>query len=306
MFRWLQGPGQNFYEPLPGSTNYLSAYDVSGRLIRTRDYDRPEGGADVSRSSELPKETSNDLRPFPLNNAFRSHRILSDELREEIYRRVAVVGKSVKVVSAELGVEMNRVGAVVRLKTIEKDWEKKGKKFPKPYARAVLSMLPQTPFNPDSPMSHESINDLPAHPATMQQIFYPTSESRHFTRADAGKVFDPTLLPADDRIPHPELITLERERLEGVPRAERIARQRERLRLEVAQKTERERLRAENEAREVKAVTPPGARWEFRFREISVQDVGKDGRAPGGVGWRYGIPHEDRKKGQVKIPTRVA
>jgi len=31
-------------------------------------------------------------------------------------------GKSVREVSAELGVEMSRVGAVVRLKEIEKEW----------------------------------------------------------------------------------------------------------------------------------------------------------------------------------------
>lgn len=46
-------------------------------------------------------------------------------------------------------------------------------------------------------------------------------------------------------------------------------------------------------------------RWEFRFRDISAENVGPDGRDRRGVGARYGIPHEDRKKGQIKIPTRV-
>lgn len=61
-----------------------------------------------------------------------------------------------------------------------------------PYARAVLSMLPQTPFDPRNPhlvQPHEPINDLPVHPLTHPQVFYPTSESRHFTRTDAGRVF---------------------------------------------------------------------------------------------------------------------
>jgi len=168
-------------------------------------------------------------------------------------------------------------------------------------------MLPQTPFNPNlPPRPHESINDLPVHQATLQQIFHPTSESRAFTRKDAGKVFDETLLSADERIPHPELVVLEKERVDGVPREERIQRQTERIRLEAEKREAREALKIAKEEKEVKVVAPPGGRWEFRFRDISVEDVGKDGRGEKGVGWRYGIPHEDRKKGQVKIPTRVA
>ena len=56
-------------------------------------------------------------------------------------------------------------------------------------------MLPKTHYDKDIPTIHESINDLPVHPATTQQIFHPTSESRVFTRADAARVFEPTLLP---------------------------------------------------------------------------------------------------------------
>lgn len=46
-------------------------------------------------------------------------------------------------------------------------------------------------------------------------------------------------------------------------------------------------------------------RWEFRFKDISVDSVGRDGRDRRGVGARYGIPPQDRKKGMIKIPTRV-
>lgn len=180
------------------------------------------------------------------------------------------------------------------------------KPLARPYARAVLAMLPTTPYHANMVLRpHESINDLPVHQATLQQIFHPTSESRIFTRRDAAKVFEETLLPADDRIPHPELIELERERMEGVGRDERIARQRERIRVEKEKRDAREAAKKAREERDVTVVTKPGGRWEFRYREIRVDDVGKDGRGEKGVGWRYGIPHEDRKKGQVKIPTRV-
>ena len=73
----------------------------------------------------LPKENTEDLVPFPWNRQFRSQPVLSEELKDAIYEMVMVDDKSVRNVSAKLGVEMNRVGAVVRLKAVEKEWEKK-------------------------------------------------------------------------------------------------------------------------------------------------------------------------------------
>lgn len=139
MFRWLQGPGAAFKDPLPGSTNYLNAYDADGRLYRVLENARPRRaetppavpGEDelgnvreknIAGGNELPRETQQDLMPFPLNRNFSSQAVLSEELREEIWARVVLGQKSVMVVSAELGVEMNRIGAVVRLKTVEKEW----------------------------------------------------------------------------------------------------------------------------------------------------------------------------------------
>src|SRR6516162_6449755 len=107
-----------------------------------------------------------------------------------------------------------------------------GKRLARPYAKAVIAMLPQTPYpydqNSRTPQAHESINDLPVHAATKQQIFHPTSESREFTRADAAKIFDESLLPADQRVPHPELTELERDRLSGMPYTERVAKAKQR------------------------------------------------------------------------------
>ena len=147
MFRWINGGGAVFRHPLPGSTNYLNAYDLSGNLIRAagkRAETRPEPNEDTpaplpgeeradSESGESirayndtrPPELLPDLMPFPLNRQFRSQSVLSEELREEIWERVTVQGKSVRLVSAELGVEMSRVAAVVRLKTVEKQWTQK-------------------------------------------------------------------------------------------------------------------------------------------------------------------------------------
>ena len=186
--------------------------------------------------------------------------------------------------------------------------QSQGKRLAKPYSRAVMAMLPQTPYPNTSwtgvVQPHESINDLPVHAATQQQIFYPTSESRQFTRVDAARIFADGLLPADLRVPHPELIEDERLRLEGVG-AKDIAERAEARSKEAYEKKaafdERKRAR---EAAALKVV--PGVRWDFKFREVSVDAAGETGRGKNGTGWRYGVPLYDRRRGEIKIPTRVA
>lgn len=136
LFRWLTTQGENFRNPLANSTNYLGAYNAQGQLKRVveaaaqaeRNKKKAEesGEAPTSapsdRKDELPPETNRDRIVFPLNKAFVSQPVLGDRLREEIWSRIMKDGKSVREVSAELGVEMSRVGAVVRLKEIEKEW----------------------------------------------------------------------------------------------------------------------------------------------------------------------------------------
>ncbi|KAK5123800.1 hypothetical protein LTR85_002436 [Meristemomyces frigidus] len=348
MWAWLKGPGKAFRDPLPGSTNYLSAYDKQGNLLRARrnqarDKDR-EGRGEVDEDEDaivqreldqglddtqmeqnavdratkraekeereerggVPRERQSDLRPYPLNQSFRSQPVLSEELREQLYIQVAMFKHDLPSVAATLGVDIRRVAAVVRLKTIEKQWETDGKQFAKPYADAVLSMLPQTPFKPDTtkPITpHEPINDLPVHPSTRQQIFYPASESRQFTREDAAKVFDNKLLPADQRIPLPMLVDLERWKLEGLSREDRQKKQKEKDDAVKTAAEVSERRRVEWVERTQRVVQ--GRRWDFKFQDISAEKVGKDGRGRDAVGYRYGMPHEDRKRGMVKIPTSV-
>ncbi|KAI9653155.1 MAG: hypothetical protein M1821_007695 [Bathelium mastoideum] len=365
MYAWLNGPGQVFRDPLPNSTNYLAAYDKAGRLVRARpskDKDESDQGKDEeadaenskdpdaveassteesdaerlakhaqrqakeSRSDEsLPPETMDDLRPYPQNTQFMSQPVLSVELRDEIFRRVKEEGLDVRTVSVQLGVAIERVGAVVRLKALEEEWKKQGKKLATPYQSALLSMLPTTPFNPSRPASnpHEPINDLPVHPLTRPQLFLPVAESRAFTRTDAAHAFSSpgasstntnshntstsstgAFLPAHLRIPHPDLVEAEQLRLSGLPNRDVDAQM-------AAAKAAREAGAREREARREAAAAAarkvvPGRRWDFRFEDVQVESVGRDGLGRGGVGWRYGAPHDDRKRGVVKIPTRVA
>lgn len=165
MFDWLNGPGKVFRDPLPNSTNYLSAYDRTGNLLRTKKTEQQkqleaekEDGLDMGeetlqkrdldsgmteeevmkRADErtrmrldradlegregVPKERQSDLRPYPLNQNFTSQAVLSEELRERIYELVVENEVDIKAVSGAFGVDIRRVAAVVRLKTIEKQW----------------------------------------------------------------------------------------------------------------------------------------------------------------------------------------
>lgn len=227
---------------------------------------------------------------------------------------------------------------------------RQGKQLALPYAHAVHEMIPLTPLAEigDRQPYHESINDLPVHPSTGAQIFYPTSESRAFTRVDAGRVFSSApaleheerqkvshpsdlaeetsrnpskieqvgkganarqiLQPADVRIPHPELIQLAIDRAAHPNESFEVAqRHAERLeRQEQVEKTRRERAKARSE-KNVKHVEPEGGRFDFRFKDVVVskETTGADGRGSRAPGRRYGVPTYDRKRGIVKIPTRV-
>lgn len=66
----------------------------------------------------------NTNQPFPSNPTFTSYPVLSEDAREMIYRRVFDNEEPIMVVSAELGVDHRRVAAVVRMKAVEKEWER--------------------------------------------------------------------------------------------------------------------------------------------------------------------------------------
>ncbi|RFU75521.1 ribosomal s35, mitochondrial [Trichoderma arundinaceum] len=230
-------------------------------------------------------------QPFPLNPLFRSQPVLDEQTRELIWDKVMGRGESLKAVSAEMGVDVRRVAAV-------------GKKLAVPYAKAVMGMLPKTSYREgEKNLPHEPVNEIHVHKLTMQQLFVPVSESRHFTREDAAKAFHDSMLSVDTRSPQPELIKMEREILEGKTRQESLAKFKEATQKEedrVAQRI------AQEQQREEKATTRVTTdRYEFRFKEINADDVGRNGRSRKGTGWRYGAPFDDRKRGLVKIPTSV-
>ena len=168
-----------------------------------------------------------------------------------------------------------------------------------------MAMLPQTRFVEGSPTNipHEPINDIHVHKWTMSQLFVPVSESHQFTREDAAKAFHDDLLPAEKRSMHPELIAMEKRINSGMTRDDSLAEftaETERQEDVAAQKLLRQRDREEkNTIRHV------SDRYEFRIKTIDADDVGVDGKRRKAVGWRYGAPLDDRKRGKIKIPTSV-
>lgn len=190
---------------------------------------------------------------------------------------------------------------------------------------------------------HESINDIEQHPRTFPQIFYPTSESRAFNRTDAGRVFSgaprlrddqdagqagsaapepwedttpeyvgkaghshPILKPADSRIPHPHLIPYEKERMDNNHNPQQLqTRYLERLEKDERKMQEAKKVRARLEEKNKTRIDT--GRWQFVFTDVAAtrQGTGLDGRGTRSPGFRYGVPSQERKKGQVKIPTSV-
>lgn len=192
---------------------------------------------------------------------------------------------------------------------------------------------------------HESINDLEQHPLTFPQVFYPTSESRAFNRTDAGRVFSgaprlpdeldvgqggqpasepwkdtkpeyvgkaghshPILKPADSRIPHPQLIAYEKDWLDPEFSQDRPQLQaRNQQRLDEDARKRREAKETKERLEEERRTRVDTGRWQFIFTDVAATREGTklDGRGTKSPGVRYGVPSQERKKGQVKIPTRV-
>ena len=94
MFRlWERNDGRNYRRHNGDGPNYLS--------IRGED---------------------NDNNPFPINPHFKSAKVLDERARELVWERVMREGQTIKAVSAEFGIDIRRVAAIVRLKEVEKDW----------------------------------------------------------------------------------------------------------------------------------------------------------------------------------------
>jgi hypothetical protein len=188
---------------------------------------------------------------------------------------------------------------------------------------------------------------LPVHRLTDPQIFYPVSESRQFTRVDAGRVFSaaPALLeqdrnkpgnspesisevtlnpskierigrgyreqvlqPAEVRIPHPQLVAFEYDKLHNKQElAECAEKFMDRIAAEDAMDHTRARAAIDRVVKSTRRIQPETSKFEFHFRDVVVsrETTGRTGRGKAAPGRRYGAADTSRAKGDVKIPTKV-
>jgi hypothetical protein len=148
MMQWLETEGRAFKRPAPaGGPNYLKRRNARRRDGRDSDNDARNAAAleaqdatDAALGKEMEiqdgesymrKLASNQglaqkkpQRPFELNPYFVSLPVLSEMLKETIYKYVAVDGHSVRSASEHFRVSVERVAAVVRMKQIERNWVK--------------------------------------------------------------------------------------------------------------------------------------------------------------------------------------
>lgn len=165
-----------------------------------------------------------------------------------------------------------------------------------------MAMLPKAHLA-DTEEAFEPINDIYISSHTQQQLFVPTPESRHFTRRDAAKAFGDHILPVDEQLHIPELLGFEEDIVAGVNPVE--ARARFVQKAAVSEKTLAQKRAAEKQSKDGRIARRSNGRFEFRIENINVDWSGAHGRGKHGVGWRYGAPHNDRRAGVVKIPTKV-
>jgi hypothetical protein len=60
-------------------------------------------------------------QPFPLNPLFRSEQVLDEESRETIWKRAMEKGHALKEIAYDVGADVRRIAAIVRLKQVEKN-----------------------------------------------------------------------------------------------------------------------------------------------------------------------------------------
>lgn len=98
---------------------------MSNARQRMYDWLRYKQGASFASADGGPNYLGpyND-QPFPLNPLFRSQPVLDESVREMIWEKVMEHGESLKSVSAEMGIDVRRIAAVVRLKEVERQWVK--------------------------------------------------------------------------------------------------------------------------------------------------------------------------------------
>jgi hypothetical protein len=116
------------------------------------------------------------------------------------------------------------------------------------------------------------------------------------------------LQPAEVRIPHPQLVAFEYDKLHN-PQEMAACTEKfiERLATEDSADVQRTQKAVDRVVKTTHRVKPETSRFEFHFRDVVVgkETTGPTGRGTTAPGRRYGVADRSRKKGDVKIPTKI-
>lgn len=145
--------GNNFYDPIGYTTNYLGAYMPNGLMRRVVDQSRKlerdktklkerleEEKDDKSRAKlmadlarvekrieaskgQVPPAKDEDNKPFPSNPLFSSQAILTDIMKDMIFKEMEE-GINMRDISRRYQIDLRRVAAVYRLKLVEMEWKR--------------------------------------------------------------------------------------------------------------------------------------------------------------------------------------
>ncbi|RAH44392.1 mitochondrial 37S ribosomal protein mS45 [Aspergillus brunneoviolaceus CBS 621.78] len=319
MIRWLRGKGSELQHHTPGETNYITHTN------------KPFPGNPLYRSDPiLSEDMRNEIhRQVTVQN--KSVRAVSVQYSVDMRRVAAVVrlvelenqmkeqGKSLALPYARA---IHEMVPVTHLR--EHDDRRKSHEtindlpvhrltdpqifYPVSESRQFNRIDAGRVFSAAPALRNQRAEWLEANPdETIRRI---TQESpANIEKVGKGDEEHQVLLPADARIPHPHMITHERNRLTIGKTEPAEVRQKYRERLEQETQVELQRKERAQQRLEMKTqkVQPENSRFEFRFTDVVVsrETTGLTGRGHKAPGRRYGVPSSDRKKGQVKIPTRV-
>lgn len=154
--------------------------DIKGNVLESTAFVRPE----------------RKLMPFPSNPFCQTNLALTNEDKEEIYTKVCVQKVPIQEVAVNFGIKIPRLEAVVRLKEIEKKWQKQNRITPeiKTMSSTMYKMFPLF----ERPRHSDNLSEIPVPVKTLQSRFLTIAESEPFGPIDAAKVFD--LEPASETL----------------------------------------------------------------------------------------------------------
>ncbi|ODV78069.1 uncharacterized protein CANTADRAFT_27017 [Suhomyces tanzawaensis NRRL Y-17324] len=129
-----------------------------------------------------------ELHPFPQNAACRTASIIPDELKQKICDDINENGMHAQEVAHKYGIKLARIEAVLRLNSIEKQWQQENKIFPdlENFASVMYKMFPL--YQP--PHGADNLTEIPTPHKTLQQRFLTIAESEPFGPVDAAKILD--------------------------------------------------------------------------------------------------------------------